>query len=120
MALAARPGYGLVPIEDQNAPPVQIAVDEGQQEAVEVIAARVGPGGQAGLRFYIYRGFQMSLHSSYYIQYLLYLNIMYNTFYIYIYTSYIVYLLYTYCIYIHTYINGIMNDFEWVECGSAG
>lgn len=97
MALAARPGYGLVPIEDQNAPPVQIAVGEGQQEAVEVIAARVGPGGQAGLRFY--RGFQMSLHSSYYlITYYILLCITHS-----IYTSYIVYLLYTYCIYTHSY-----------------
>eukprot|EP00913_Durusdinium_trenchii_P002995 g2770.t2 len=47
--IAILPGYGLVPIEDQNAPPVQIAVGEGQQEAVEVIAAKVGPGGQGHL-----------------------------------------------------------------------
>jgi len=43
--IAIMPGYGLVPIEDQNAPPVTISVGEGQMEAVEIIAARVGPGG---------------------------------------------------------------------------
>jgi len=47
--IAIMPGYGLVPIEDQNAPPVQIAVGEGQQEAVELIASRVGPGGKGHL-----------------------------------------------------------------------
>ncbi|CAE7890753.1 unnamed protein product [Symbiodinium microadriaticum] len=47
--IAILPGYGLVPIEDQNAPPVQVAVGEGQQEAVELIAARVGPGGKGHL-----------------------------------------------------------------------
>ncbi|CAE7200711.1 unnamed protein product [Symbiodinium sp. CCMP2456] len=47
--IAIMPGYGLVPIEDQNAPPVQVAVGEGQQEAVELIAARVGPGGKGHL-----------------------------------------------------------------------
>jgi len=47
--IAIMPGYGLVPIEDQNAPPVPISVGEGQQEAVEVIASRVGPGGQGHL-----------------------------------------------------------------------
>eukprot|EP00435_Cladocopium_sp_Y103_P057588 s1303_g19.t2 len=47
--IAIMPGYGLVPIEDQNAPPVSISVGEGQQEAVEVIASRVGPGGQGHL-----------------------------------------------------------------------
>jgi len=39
------PGYGLVPIEDQNAPPVKISVGEGQQEAMEAIAMNIGPGG---------------------------------------------------------------------------
>jgi len=43
--IAIMPGYGLVPIEDQRAPPVNISVGEGQQEAVELIALRVGPGG---------------------------------------------------------------------------
>jgi len=43
--IAIMPGYGLVPIEDQNAPPVHISVGEGQQEAVEIIAAAVGAGG---------------------------------------------------------------------------
>jgi len=47
--IAILPGYGLVPIEDQNAPPVQVAVGEGQQEAVELIAGRVGPGGKGHL-----------------------------------------------------------------------
>mmetsp|Transcript_56313 Transcript_56313/g.134371 ORF Transcript_56313/g.134371 Transcript_56313/m.134371 type:complete len:646 (+) Transcript_56313:39-1976(+) len=47
--LAIMPGYGLVPIEDQNAPPVQIAVGEGQQEAVELIASKIGPGGKGHL-----------------------------------------------------------------------
>lgn len=44
--IAIMPGYGLVPIEDQNAPPVNISVGEGQQEAVEIIAMRCGPGGK--------------------------------------------------------------------------
>jgi hypothetical protein len=44
--IAIMPGYGLVPIEDQNAPPVTVAVGEGQQEAIEAIAARVGAGGR--------------------------------------------------------------------------
>jgi len=43
--IAIMPGYGLVPIEDKRAPPVTISVGEGQQEAVELIAKRVGPGG---------------------------------------------------------------------------
>lgn len=43
--IAIIPGHGLVPIEDQNAPPVSISVGEGQQEAVEAIAMRVGAGG---------------------------------------------------------------------------
>jgi hypothetical protein len=43
--IAIMPGYGLVPIEAQDAPPVTISVGEGQQEAVEAIAQRVGPGG---------------------------------------------------------------------------
>jgi len=43
------PGHGLVNIEDQNAPPVNISVGEGQQEAVELIAMRVGPGGKGCL-----------------------------------------------------------------------
>jgi len=43
--IAITPGYGLVPIEDKRAPPVTISVGEGQQEAVELIAMRVGPGG---------------------------------------------------------------------------
>eukprot|EP00933_Yihiella_yeosuensis_P045101 TRINITY_DN40419_c0_g1_i1.p1 TRINITY_DN40419_c0_g1~~TRINITY_DN40419_c0_g1_i1.p1 ORF type:complete len:650 (-),score=189.35 TRINITY_DN40419_c0_g1_i1:159-2108(-) len=47
--IAIMPGYGLVPIEDQNAPPVNISVGEGQQEAVELIAARCGAGGQGHL-----------------------------------------------------------------------
>jgi len=44
--IAIMPGYGLVPIEDQNAPPVSISVGEGQQEAVELIAMKCGPGGK--------------------------------------------------------------------------
>jgi hypothetical protein len=44
--IAIMPGYGLVPIEDVHAPPVGISVGEGQQEAVEIIAARVGKGGK--------------------------------------------------------------------------
>jgi hypothetical protein len=47
--IAIMPGYGLVPIEDQNAPPVNISVGEGQQEAVELIAMRVGQGGKGHL-----------------------------------------------------------------------
>jgi len=47
--IAIMPGYGLVPIEDQNAPPVSIAVGEGQQEGVEVIASKCGPGGKGHL-----------------------------------------------------------------------
>jgi len=47
--IAIMPGYGLVPIEDQHAPPVAISVGEGQQEAVEAIAMRVGPGGRGHL-----------------------------------------------------------------------
>merc|ERR1719401_1084752 len=43
--IAIIPGYGLVPIEAQDAPPVTVSVGEGQQEAVEAIAQRVGPGG---------------------------------------------------------------------------
>lgn len=39
------PGYGLVPIEAQDAPPVRISVGEGQQEAIEAIAQRIGVGG---------------------------------------------------------------------------
>eukprot|EP00928_Gymnodinium_smaydae_P033008 TRINITY_DN23762_c0_g1_i1.p1 TRINITY_DN23762_c0_g1~~TRINITY_DN23762_c0_g1_i1.p1 ORF type:complete len:712 (-),score=148.44 TRINITY_DN23762_c0_g1_i1:180-2315(-) len=44
--IAIMPGYGLVPIEDQNAPPVNIPVGEGQQEAVELVAMKVGAGGK--------------------------------------------------------------------------
>lgn len=44
--IAIMPGYGLVPIEDPNAPPVHVSVGEGQQEAVEAIALRVGAGGK--------------------------------------------------------------------------
>lgn len=44
--IAIMPGYGLVPIEDQNAPPVSIAVGEGQQESVEVVAMSLGKGGK--------------------------------------------------------------------------
>lgn len=47
--IAIIPGYGLVPIEDQNAPPVSISVGEGQQEAVEAIASRIGAGGKGHL-----------------------------------------------------------------------
>jgi len=47
--IAILPGYGLVPIEDQNAPPVHISVGEGQQEAVELIASRLGAGGRGHL-----------------------------------------------------------------------
>mmetsp|Transcript_146707 Transcript_146707/g.365835 ORF Transcript_146707/g.365835 Transcript_146707/m.365835 type:complete len:647 (+) Transcript_146707:101-2041(+) len=43
--IAIMPGYGLVPIEDQNAPPVSLSVGEGQQEGVEMIAMKCGPGG---------------------------------------------------------------------------
>eukprot|EP00927_Polykrikos_kofoidii_P013997 TRINITY_DN160_c0_g4_i2.p1 TRINITY_DN160_c0_g4~~TRINITY_DN160_c0_g4_i2.p1 ORF type:complete len:653 (-),score=185.29 TRINITY_DN160_c0_g4_i2:170-2128(-) len=43
--IAIMPGYGLVPIEDINAPPVRVSVGEGQQEAVEIVTANVGPGG---------------------------------------------------------------------------
>jgi len=44
--IAIMPGYGLVPIEDMHAPAVSVSVGEGQQEAVELIASRVGPGGK--------------------------------------------------------------------------
>mmetsp|Transcript_53889 Transcript_53889/g.149657 ORF Transcript_53889/g.149657 Transcript_53889/m.149657 type:complete len:648 (-) Transcript_53889:273-2216(-) len=47
--IAILPGYGLVPIEDTNAPPVAVSMGEGQQEAVECIAARCGPGGRGHL-----------------------------------------------------------------------
>jgi len=47
--IAIMPGYGLVPIEDMHAPPVGISVGEGQQEAVELIASRVGKGGAGHL-----------------------------------------------------------------------
>lgn len=47
--IAIMPGYGLVPIEDQHAPPVTITVGEGQQEAVELITSRIGPGGKGHL-----------------------------------------------------------------------
>jgi hypothetical protein len=43
------PGYGLVPIEDMHAPPVGISVGEGQQEAIELIAMKVGKGGKGHL-----------------------------------------------------------------------
>lgn len=43
--MAILPGYGIVPIEDQNAPPVGVSIGEGQQEAVELIASRLGCGG---------------------------------------------------------------------------
>lgn len=44
--IAIMPGYGLVNIEDINAPPVGVSVGEGQQEAVELVANSVGPGGK--------------------------------------------------------------------------
>lgn len=44
--IAILQGYGLVPIEDMNAPPVSISIGEGQQEAVELVASQVGPGGK--------------------------------------------------------------------------
>lgn len=44
--IAILPGYGLVPIEDQSAPPVPVSVGEGQQEAVEAIVRACGPGGK--------------------------------------------------------------------------
>lgn len=47
--IAIIPGYGLVPIEDQHAPPVTISVGEGQQEAVEAIAMHIGAGGKGHL-----------------------------------------------------------------------
>lgn len=47
--IAIMPGYGLVPIEDTNAPPVAISVGEGQQEAVELITMRMGKGGRGHL-----------------------------------------------------------------------
>jgi len=47
--IAIMPGYGLVPIEDQHAPPVTINVGEGSQESVELIASRMGPGGRGHL-----------------------------------------------------------------------
>jgi len=43
--MAIIPGYGIVPIEAQDAPPVRISVGEGQQEAIEAIAQRIGVGG---------------------------------------------------------------------------
>lgn len=42
-------GHGLVAIEDPHAPPVLVALGEGQNEAVECVAAHVGPGGCAHL-----------------------------------------------------------------------
>jgi len=45
--IAIMPGYGLVPIEDVNAPPVSISVGEGQQEAIEMAAMSIGKGGKA-------------------------------------------------------------------------
>jgi len=47
--IAIMPGYGLVPIEDTHAPPVAISVGEGQMEAVELVAMRVGTGGRGHL-----------------------------------------------------------------------
>eukprot|EP00405_Crypthecodinium_cohnii_P018435 CAMPEP_0206477662 /NCGR_PEP_ID=MMETSP0324_2-20121206/35544_1 /ASSEMBLY_ACC=CAM_ASM_000836 /TAXON_ID=2866 /ORGANISM="Crypthecodinium cohnii, Strain Seligo" /LENGTH=646 /DNA_ID=CAMNT_0053953725 /DNA_START=69 /DNA_END=2009 /DNA_ORIENTATION=+ len=47
--IAIMPGYGLVPIEDQNAPPVTVSVGEGRQEAVEAVAMKCGPGGSGHL-----------------------------------------------------------------------
>lgn len=47
--IAILPGYGLVPIEDQSAPPVPVSVGEGQQEAVETIVQHCGPGGKGHL-----------------------------------------------------------------------
>merc|ERR1711964_847618 len=47
--IAIMPGYGLVPIEDMHAPPVKIAMGEGQQEAAELVATHVGPGGKGHL-----------------------------------------------------------------------
>jgi len=43
--IAIMPGYGLVPVEDRNAPPVAVSVGEGQQEAVEACVMRMGTGG---------------------------------------------------------------------------
>eukprot|EP00929_Paragymnodinium_shiwhaense_P108638 TRINITY_DN74959_c0_g1_i1.p1 TRINITY_DN74959_c0_g1~~TRINITY_DN74959_c0_g1_i1.p1 ORF type:complete len:658 (+),score=240.12 TRINITY_DN74959_c0_g1_i1:121-2094(+) len=47
--IAIMPGYGLVPIEDMNAPPVGVSVGEGQQEAVEELVQRVGVGGKGSV-----------------------------------------------------------------------
>jgi len=47
--IALLPGYGLVPVEDPHAPPVTISVGEGQQEAFELVALRLGKGGQGHL-----------------------------------------------------------------------
>lgn len=47
--IAIIPGYGLVPIEDPNAPPVTISIGEGQQQAVELVASKVGVGGRGQL-----------------------------------------------------------------------
>jgi len=43
--IAIMPGYGLVPIEDQNAPPVRVSVGEGQVPAMELVALHLGTGG---------------------------------------------------------------------------
>jgi len=47
--IAILPGYGLVPIEDQSAPPVPLSVGEGQQEAAEIVVRNCGPGGKGHL-----------------------------------------------------------------------
>jgi hypothetical protein len=47
--MAILPGYGIVPIEDENAPPVPMAVGEGQQEAMEAVAECLKPGGKGHL-----------------------------------------------------------------------
>jgi len=47
--IAIMPGYGLVPIEDTNAPPVTISVGEGTQEAVEIVAMALGKGGKGSI-----------------------------------------------------------------------
>lgn len=47
--IAIMPGYGLVNIEDQNAPAVKVSVGEGQQEALETVAMHLGVGGMGHL-----------------------------------------------------------------------
>jgi len=43
--MAILPGHGIVQIEDPNAPAVGLSLGEGQQEAIETIAAKLKPGG---------------------------------------------------------------------------